>query len=119
MWDRSDNSDPKAEWVLYKAYFEGVGVPQDEQLGLWFLKRAADWNLPEALFMMGEHAYREQSGLPDYVAAYMWYALSKRAGGTKGEGMLKILASEMAPEQLGEAETRVNYWPEDPPKRPQ
>jgi len=119
LWDRADDSDPKAEWALYKAYFQGMGVPQDEALGLWFLKKAADWNLPEAQFEMGEHLYRNQSGPHDYVSAYKWYALSKRAGGEDGERMLKILAGEMSAEQLGEAETRVNYWPEDPPKRPQ
>ncbi len=46
----------------------------------------------------------------------MWYALSKRAGGKQGEQMLKVLASEMSAAQLAEAETRANYWPEDPPK---
>jgi TonB family protein len=115
LWDRSDNDDPKADWALSKAYFEGNGVPQDDELGLQFLKMAADWNLPEAQFQMGEH-YKNQSP-PDYVAAYMWYALSKRAGGTQGEQMLKILAPEMSPEQLSEAEERVGYWPENPPER--
>jgi len=115
LWDRADKSDPKADWALWKAYVEGNGVVQDKQLGLWFLKQAADWNLPEAQFQMGEHFYRDQSP-PDYVKAYMWYALSKRAGGTQGEGMLKLLAPEMSPAQLSEADTRVDYWPEDPPK---
>jgi hypothetical protein len=68
---------------------------------------------------MGEHFYKDQSGPPDYVTAYMWYALSKRAGGNQGEQMLKVLAPEMSAEQLSEAETRVNYWPEDPPKQSQ
>jgi TonB family protein len=116
LWDRSEQSDPKADWALSKAYFQGLGVPQDAQLGLWFLKRAADWNLPEAQFQMGEHFYKDPSGPRDDVAAYMWYALSKRAGGKQGEQMLKVLAPEMSAAQLSEAEMRVNYWPEDPPK---
>jgi hypothetical protein len=28
--------------------------------------------------------------------------------------MLKILAAKMTAEQLGEAETRIDYWPEAP-----
>lgn len=116
LWDRSDNNDPKADWALWKAYSQGNGVPEDDELALVFLKMAADWNLPEAQFQMGEH-YKNQSP-PDYVAAYMWYALSKRAGGTQGEQMLKILAPEMSAEQLSEAEERVGYWPENPPERP-
>ena len=44
----------------------------------------------------------------------MWYALSKRGGFKQGEEMLKILAAKMRIEQLGEAETRIDYWPEAP-----
>lgn len=95
LWDRSDHNDPRAD------RFE-------------FLKMAADWNLPEAQFLMGER-YNSDSP-PDYVNAYMWYALSKRAGGQDGARMLKLLASEMSPEQLSEADLRVDYWPEDPPR---
>jgi TonB family protein len=119
LWERSDAADPKAEWALYKAYRDGAGVPQDEQLAMWFLKRAADWNLPEAQFQMGEHFYENPDGPRDCVSAYMWYALSKRAGGQEGERRLKVLAGEMTPEQLSEAEVRVGYWPENPPKDPQ
>jgi len=115
LWKGSDCADPKSEWALYKAYRDGAGVPQDEQLAMWFLKRAADWNLPEAQFEMGEHFYENPDGPRDYVSAYMWYALSKRAGGHDGERMLKTLAGEMTLEQLSEAEVRVGYWPEDPP----
>jgi TPR repeat protein len=81
-----------------------------------FLKMAADWNMPEAQFLMGEHYYREVDNAPNYVDAYMWYALSKRAGGKDGEAMLKTLAAEMTPGQISEADERVGYWPEDPPK---
>jgi TonB family protein len=112
LWDRSDANDPKADLQLSKAYYEGNGVPQDEDLGFAFLKMAADWNLPQAQYLMADHFYREG----DNVHAYMWYALSKRAGGADGEKMLKVLAAEMSPEQISEAELRVNYWPEDPPK---
>jgi TonB family protein len=117
LWDRSDKDDPKADLLLSRAYTDGNGVPQDDQLAFDFLKMAADWNLPEAQFLMGEHYYRADS--PDYVNAYMWYALSKRAGGREGEAMLKVLAPEMSAEQLSEADLRVDYWPEDPPQKPQ
>ena len=116
LWNRSDAADPKAEWALYKAYRDGEGVPQDIPLALWFLKRAADWNLPEAQFQMGEHFYENPDGPRDYVNAYMWYALSKRAGGHDAERKLQVLAGQMTTEQLSEAEVRVGYWPEDPPK---
>jgi len=91
-------------------------VPKDERLGIAFLSMAANWNLPEAQFQMGERFDKNPNGSPDYVTAYMWYALSKRGGFKQGEEMLKILAAKMTIEQLGEAETRIDYWPEAPPK---
>jgi TonB family protein len=116
LWDRSDANDAKADLELSKAYLKGRDVPKDGQLGLQFLKMAADWNLPEAQFQMGEQFYKDQTGSPDYVSAYMWYALAKRGGAKGSEQMLKVMASKMSAEQLSEAETRVDYWPEVPPK---
>jgi TonB family protein len=85
LWDRSDTNDLRADLELSKEYFEGRGVPKDERLGIAFLSMAANWNLPEAQFQMGERFYKNQNGSPDYVTAYMWYALSKRAGSNKGK----------------------------------
>lgn len=116
LLDRSDANDAKADLELSKAYSTGRGVPKDEQRGLEFLTMAANWNLPEAQFLMGEHFYKNQSGSPDYVTAYVWYALSKRGGFKQGDEMLKTLAPKMSPEQVSEAETRIDYWPEAPPK---
>ncbi len=39
LWNGSDCADPKAERALYKAYRDGAGVPQDESLAMWLLKR--------------------------------------------------------------------------------
>jgi TonB family protein len=116
-WDRSDDNDPKADLQLSRAYLDGNGVPQDDQLAFEFLKMAADWNMPEAQFLMGNHHYNDVDNAPDYINAYMWYALSKRAGSKVDLAMLKSLASEMTSDQLSEADLRVDYWPEDPPRQ--
>jgi len=44
------------------------------------------------------------------------HVVSKRGGFKQGEEMLKILAAKMTTEQLDEAETRIDDWPEAPPK---
>jgi TonB family protein len=117
LWDRSDTNDPRGDLELSKEYFEGRGVPKDERLGIAFLSMAANWNLPEAQFQMGERFYKNQNGSPDYVAAYyVVRALQSGAGSKPGEEMLKILAAKMTAEQLGGAETRIDYWPEAPSK---
>jgi TonB family protein len=115
LWDRSDANDARADMELANDYFQGIGVPQDDDLALVFLKMAADWNFAQAQFLMGEHFYKNSRGAPDYVNAYMWYGLSKRSGDKQAEQMLHLLAGEMTAQQLGEAETRIGYWPENPP----
>jgi len=54
--------------------------------------------------------------IPDYVSAYVWYALAKQYGEKKSEAPLKELTSKMTPEQLAEAQARVETWKPTPPK---
>lgn len=107
-------NDPSTYLQLSKDYLKGHGVPKDETFSLVLLTRAANWNVPEAQYLMGERF--NQAIPPDTVTAYLWFALAKRSGYKKGEEMLKKLAPKMSVTQLNDAETRVDYWPESPPR---
>jgi TonB family protein len=116
--------DPKAELELSSSYFAGRDVPQNEVRGLELLQRAANQGLAQAQFLMGEHAYADArqedrqgaSSSADYVKAYMWYELALRGGYKQSEKMLKELAPKMSPEQLSDAKTRADNWPNAPTK---
>ncbi len=116
LWEKANAGDAKAELELSKAYFEGRDVPKDEGQGLAFLERAAKHGLPRAQFLMGEHTYAHGSSSADYVNAYMWYALARQRGYKGSDKMLQELASKMSPEQLSDARTRVENWPNAPAK---
>jgi TonB family protein len=121
---KANAGDPKAELELSSSYFAGRDVPQNEVRGLELLQRAANQGLAQAQFLMGEHALRDArqedrqgaSSSADYVKAYMWYELALRGGYKQSEKMLKELAPKMSPEQLSDAKTRADNWPNAPAK---
>lgn len=121
---KANAGDPKAQLELSRDYFEGRAIPQNEVFGLELLKRAANQGLAQAQFLMGEHAYSDarkedpkgDSSSADYVQAYTWYELALRGGYKQSEKKLKELAPKMSPEQLSDAKTRADNWP-NPPAR--
>jgi TonB family protein len=111
LLQKAEAGDAKAALELSEAYFEGRGVAKDEARGLALLDRAAKKGLPRAQFLMGEYERAHGTSSADYVTAYMWYALARRGGYKPSDRMLEELASKMSPEQLSDAKTRVENWP--------
>jgi TonB family protein len=122
--NKANAGDPKAQLELSRAYFEGRDIPQNDVFGLELLERAANQGLAQAQFLMGEHAYADARredpqgarSSADYVKAYTWYELALRGGYKQSKKMLKELAPKMSPEQLSDAKTRVDNWPNAPAK---
>jgi TPR repeat protein len=113
---KANAGDPKAELELSRAYSDGRDVLKNEAQGLLMLEKAANWGSAQAQFLMGEHAYAHGSASADYVNAYMWYELARRGGYKHSDKMLKKVASKMSPEQISDAKTRVDNWPNAPVK---
>jgi TonB family protein len=105
--------DPKAALELAKDYFEGRDhLPKSEARGLELLQRAAYSGTAEAQFQMGEHAYARAIVSADYENAYVWYELALRGGYIQSEKMLKEITPKLSPEQLSDARTRADKWPD-------
>jgi len=113
LWKRADAGDARAQLKLARGFLTEPYYGEDEQRGLALLTKAANQGLPEAQFRMGEHAYGHGNGSPDYVSAYMWYALARQGGYKRSEKALKEVASRMTPDQLAEAQKRVESWTSD------
>jgi TonB family protein len=117
LLNKANADDPKAELELSKAYFEGRDdLPKNEVRGLELLERAAYRGLAQAQFLMGQRAYAHGGSSADCVNAYVWYELARRGGYKHSDEMLKEVASKMSPEQLSDAKTRVDRWPNAPAK---
>ena len=113
--EKVKSGDPAAEFELANAFFEGRDMPKDEKQGAVLLERAARDGLPEAQFQMGERSYGNGGDPETYVAAYVWYALAHRGGSEQGQAKTQILAAEMTPAQLADAQKRLENW--TPPQR--
>jgi hypothetical protein len=59
---------------------------------------------------MGERTYGDGGNREHYVAAYVWYVLAQRGGFEQSQAKAAILAVEMSPEQMSEAQKRLDNW---------
>ena len=107
--------EPKAQLEMAKAFLESPRL-DDQQYAMHLLTKAAGQGLRDAQFLLGERYYRYPMAIQDYISAYTWYALARRYGEKKSEAPLKELTSKMTPEQLSEAQTRVETWKPTPAK---
>ena len=110
LTDRAKNGDAAAEFELANAFFAGKDIPRDENRGMAMLERSARDGLPEAQFQMGERTYGNGSNPENYVAAYVWYTLAQRGGFEQSQAKAEIVAAEMTPEQVADAQKRLDDW---------
>jgi TPR repeat protein len=97
-----------AQNYLGLMYMNGVGVNTDYAQALsWYNKAAAQGNFSGEcnLGIM----YDRGLGVPrDKVTAYMWYILATQSGSPLAPKNAKLLAPQLTPQQLNEAQRRAN-----------
>jgi TPR repeat protein len=97
---RAAKGDPKAEALLGRAYYEGVGVARNYATALSWFNKAADKKNPDALFFLGL-MYEWGHGV--YQDVNKAQALLDEAAGL-GQGDAKIEASGMRMEGAAAAQ---------------
>ena len=106
-----------AQYNLGVMYHKGEGVPQDyTETSKWYWK-AAEQGHADAQYSLGAMYGRGQGVQQDRVQAYMWLSLAasrfsepeiqKRQMAILNIG---LIASEMTPEQIAEAQRLVREW---------
>jgi len=106
---KAQAGDAKAQLDMASFFLKHRDVPENEQLGLSYLEKAANQGLPRAQLLMGERIAAK--GVPaDYAKAYMWYALARRGGDKHGDKALKTLTSKMTTEQIQQGQVMVDNW---------
>ncbi len=108
--------DPAAEFELANAFFDGKDIPRDDSKGASLLERAARDGLPEAQFQMAERAYGNGSNPETYISAYVWYSLAQKSGFEPSQGKAEIVAAQMTPEQLSQAQKELDKIVTTPPQ---
>ena len=101
---RAEQGHVDAQFYLGLMHALGKGVPRDyEKAAMWY-RKAADQGYADARFELGR-LYAVGDGVPqDLIQAYIWTGLAADQGHGKAVEILEILALQMSPAQLAEAQ---------------
>jgi TPR repeat protein len=101
---------PKAQFNLGTLYFNGEGGAKDYREALRWFRLAADQG--EALAQTKiAIMYEDGEGVPqDKVQAYKWYSLAATNGDKPAPMLRDLLAKQMTPAQIAEAEKLAKGW---------
>tara|TARA_R110001606_G_scaffold218857_3_gene366684 strand:- start:60 stop:536 length:477 start_codon:yes stop_codon:yes gene_type:complete len=106
----AEQGDTDAQFSLAQMYYKGQGVPQDYNEALKLYRKAAEQGNAEALYTLGL-MYDDGQGVPqDYVEAHRWFNLSAAKGNTHAGKHRDMLAREMTPAQIAEAQKLAREW---------
>ncbi len=88
---RAASGDAGAQDALGWFYQFGVGLPQDYAAAIYWYRKAADQNLPDAQFRLGR-LYDKGDGVPkDYQVAAQWYRRAAEQGDVGAQYNLSFL----------------------------
>ncbi len=102
----------KAQYNLGLMYGNGEGVPQDDAKAVEWYRKAAEQGYAKAQYSLG-NIYRWGLGVPkDFVRAYAWYdlAASRFSGFGRAVKYRNLVAAEMTPAQIVEADNLAREW---------
>jgi uncharacterized protein len=105
---KAEAGDAAAQWQLARAYREGNGVAQNQQLALQWSRKAADQGCAEAENYMGVMYLMGEGVQQDKVAAVHWYANAAKHGNAKA--MFNLGASYYNGEGVGENLYTAYAW---------
>jgi uncharacterized protein len=107
-WQRSAmRGHTEAKLHLGMLYSEGMGVARDDARALHWIRNAAQHGNAAAQFQLGL-LYEYGRGVPrDDVQAYVWYTRAARQGHRQAQEHRLILAEDLAPSLLAEAERQT------------
>ena len=104
---KAEGGDLEAQYELGWRSAIGIGLPQDEALGLRWLTAAAQAGHALAQNNLGAK-FLAGDGVPrDLVAAYKWFTLAALAGDRKAGKNRDTVAGQLSAEQLALAEEEV------------
>ena len=100
----------KEQYLLGKAYRDGIGAPADPAVAAYWFERSAEQGYAAAQRNIGL-CYASADGVSrDPVGAAMWLTLAQLQGTTGGEGVLHDLRAGLDDAQAVEVEERVRVW---------
>ena len=103
-----------AQMMLAKMYYEGNGVAVNQAEAARWYRQASYQGFPIAQYMLGTMYATGQGVAKDLVQAHVWLSLAGAQGNEASrQGALRtrdLLAEQMTPEQIQEAERLAREW---------
>jgi len=104
----ADQGNATAQFNLGLMYVRGQGLPKNYREAERWFRLAADQGDATAQANLGL-LYANGYGLPrDYVQAYVWFSRAGARGHTEALELRSVVASNMNPFQIAEAEKLTN-----------
>jgi TPR repeat protein len=100
----AEQGDASAQYNLGEMYRRGDGVPQDFATAMKWYTLAAEQGNASAQYTLGLMYYNGQGVPQDYVYAQMWWNIAASSGNKKASENRDLVAKEMIPPQLAEAQ---------------
>jgi TPR repeat protein len=106
----AENGNKHAQHSIGSMYLEGRGVPQNFiESAKWFQK-AAEQEHSGAFRDLGEMYWKGLGVSKNTVLAYMWLKLGSVYGDKASEKLLDMIAEQMIPSRISDAEKMVKDW---------
>jgi TPR repeat protein len=104
----AESGDADAQFKLGSLYAEGKLVPNDfAEATKWFSK-AGEQGHGEALYFLGIIHVRGFDTSSDITQGYIWFCLAAKTGFESATEDCDHFAGELSPEELSEANIRIN-----------
>ncbi len=100
----------EAQYSLGIMHQNGWGVPIDEEEGVKWYLLAADQGIVGAQLALGRVLAMDFTDKYDAVEAYKWFGLAHKSGDLDAKAKLEFLETRMTPEQISEANARIDSW---------
>ncbi len=108
----AEQGHANAQFNLGLKYYYGEDGPQDHAEAVKWYRLAAEQGLADAQFNLGT-MYEYGDGVPqDYAWAHLWYDLAAAQGLEVARENRDIVAKQMTPAQIAEAQKMAREWVE-------
>lgn len=106
----AEQGDATAQTNIGTLYRNGQGVPQDYDEAFKWFSLAAAQGTPMAYGKLGLMYQHGEGVAQDSIEAYKWFALAGAQGVEEAASLRDVLAEEMPPDQIAEAQRRAREW---------
>jgi len=99
-----------SQLLLGSLYSSGRGIERDDEKAVAWYRAAANQGDPKGQAALAIMLHAGRGVVRDDVAAYMWLMVSEANSGRSTQEQRELLATELLPEQVAEAERRAAEW---------